>query len=525
MNAQQIQVLLAVDEAVHANLARELPRAPSQFALTRVGRLDEALRRLDTGPFDVVLLDLSLPDRTGLAAYHELHATAPAMPIVVLTGSGDETLALQAVREGAQDYLVKGEFDGKMLSRAIRYALERKRAEEELRQNAEFFRLISDNVTDLIAVIDRAGKRLYNNPSYEKSLGNASNLQGTNSFQEIHPDDQEKIKGLFQETIATGTGQRSEYRMLWSDGTVRHIESQGSVIKDASGQPSKVVVVSRDITERKQHLEALEKALSELHQAHEELKAAQMQLIQSERLEAVSTFAGGIAHEVKNPLQTITLGVDFLKNSFGNAGEDVRMVLTEMDNAARRADAVIRGMVEFSSFNKRDVKDHDLSRIAEQSLCSVESEIKHNGIKLIKDLAPNLPPVRLDLKTVKHVFINLLLSAIQAMAGGGTLTVSTCLKQLSQDQGWSGRTPGQLKAGDTVIMAEVEDDGPGVIESKLADKSERAFATEMIRKGILDLMVLKKVVELYGGMIRIINRKEGGVKVSIMFKAQRKERL
>ena len=103
--------------------------------------------------------------------------------------------------------------------------------------------------------------------------------------------------------------------------------------------------------------------------------------------------------------------------------------------------------------------------------------------------------------------------------------MSTCLKQLSQDQGWSGRTPGQLKAGDTVIMAEVEDDGPGVIESKLADKSERAFATEMIRKGILDLMVLKKVVELYGGMIRIINRKEGGVKVSIMFKAQRKERL
>src|SRR5439155_1265603 len=307
MNAQQIQVLLAVDEAVHANLARELPRAPSQFALTRVGRLDEALRRLDTGPFDVVLLDLSLPDRTGLAAYHELHATAPAMPIVVLTGSGDETLALQAVREGAQDYLVKGEFDGKMLSRAIRYALERKGAEEELRQNAEFFRLISDNVTDLIAVIDRDGKRLYNNPSYEKSLENA---------------------------------------------------------------------------------------LSELHQAHEELKAAQMQLIQSERLEAVSTFAGGIAHEVKNPLQTITLGVDFLKNSFGNAGEDVRMVLTEMDNAARRADAVSRGMVEFSSFNKRDVKDHDLSRIAEQSLCSVESEIKHNGIKLIKDLAPNLPPVR-----------------------------------------------------------------------------------------------------------------------------------
>src|SRR5256886_12993697 len=154
MNAQQIQVLLAGDEPVYANVARELPRAPSHFKLTRVGRLDEALRTLGAGPFDIVLLDLSLPDRQGLAAYHELHAAAPAMPIVVLTASGDETLAFQAVREGAQDYLVKGEFDGKMLSRAIRYAIERKRAEEELRQSAEFFRLISENVTDLIAVID-----------------------------------------------------------------------------------------------------------------------------------------------------------------------------------------------------------------------------------------------------------------------------------------------------------------------------------------------------------------------------------
>jgi len=310
---------------------------------------------------------------------------------------------------------------------------------------------------------------------------------------------------------------------LWSDGTVRHIESQGSVINDAGGRPSKVVVVSRDITERIRQMEALQKTLAELHAAHEELKAAQMQLIQSEKLEAVSTFAGGIAHEVKNPLQTITLGVDFLKNSLGNAGADVQMVLNEMDNAVRRADAVIRGMAEFSSYNKRDVKDHDLSRIVEQSLRSVEGELASHSIKLIKELTPDLPSVRLDLKTLKHVFINLLMSAIQAMSRGGTLTVKTCLKQLNKDEGWSGRTPGQLKAGDTIVAAEVEDDGPGVIESKLADKSERAYATEMIRKGVLDLMVLKKVVELYGGMIRIINRKEGGVKVTLMFKAQRKE--
>jgi signal transduction histidine kinase len=103
---------------------------------------------------------------------------------------------------------------------------------------------------------------------------------------------------------------------------------------------------------------------------------------------------------------------------------------------------------------------------------------------------------------------------------GGTLVVRTYLKQLRQDEGWSGRTPGQLKAGDNVVVVEIDDDGPGVIESKLAEKSDRAYATDMIRKGVMDLLVLKKVVELYGGMIRIVNRPEGGVKVIIMFKAQ-----
>ena len=156
-------------------------------------------------------------------------------------------------------------------------------------------------------------------------------------------------------------------------------------------------------------------------------------------------------------------------------------------------------------------------------MCSLQAELSSRSIRLIKDLAPDLPPVRLDLKTVKHVLMNLLTSALRAMTPGGTLIVRTWLKTLSEDAGWSGRTPGQLKAGETVVVAEMEDDAPGVIESKLADKNERAFPTEMIRKGVLDLMVLKKVVELYGGMIQITNRSEGGVKVTIMFKAQRKE--
>lgn len=134
---------------------------------------------------------------------------------------------------------------------------ERKRAEEKLRQSEEQFRLISENVADMIVVLDLDGKRIYSNPSYEPILGDTNALPGTDSFKEIHPEDRETIKELFKETIALGKGKRAEYRLISKNGGVHFIESQGSVIRDSSGKITMVVVVSRDITERKKTDEEL----------------------------------------------------------------------------------------------------------------------------------------------------------------------------------------------------------------------------------------------------------------------------
>ena len=525
MTQQPIRALLVEDDSSVSDHIRDVLTnvADPRFEITRATGLEAALSRLDAERFDVILLDICLSDQQGLSICRQVPARVPSVPIIVLTDGQAERVALQAVRDGAQDYLVNGEFNAAMLSRVVRHAIERKRAEQALRQSEEFFRLITENVTDLIAVLDKDGKRLYNSPSYQRSIGNAVNLAGTNSFQEIHPEDKERIQRLFQQTLVTGAGQRAEYRMLLSDGSVRHIESQGSIVRDETGQPCKAVVVSRDITERKQQMEALAKALAELNQAHEQLKAAQNQLIESEKLEAVSTFAGGVAHEVKNPLQIITLGIDFLSSCLGQSDPDIATVLNDMAKAAKRADGVIRGLVEFSAYNKRDAADHDLGEIVQQSLHAVEPELAARRIRLLKDLAPNLPPVRLDLKTMKHVFINLLTSAIKSMNPGGTLALKTYLKRLTEDQGWSDRTPGQLKAGDTIVVTEVEDNGTGAVEVRLPNDSRQHFPTEMVRKGLMDLTVLKKVVELYGGMIQLANRLEGGVRVTVMFKVQQVE--
>ncbi len=142
MGDKPIRILLVEDNPDDALLLRrtlnEGPRG--QFDLIHVERLDPALKQLREQAPDVVLLDLFLPDSRGLETFRTLHDQAPGIPVVVLTGLADETVAITAAKEGAQDYLVKGQFNRGLLARAIRYAIERKRAETQLANYAQQLR-------------------------------------------------------------------------------------------------------------------------------------------------------------------------------------------------------------------------------------------------------------------------------------------------------------------------------------------------------------------------------------------------
>jgi DNA-binding NtrC family response regulator len=133
MSTKPLQVLLVEDSAEDALLLRHMFRkeAPGSFLLTHVDRMTDVFSHLAKGGVDLVLLDLGLPDGQGLDTVRRAHAAAPDVPVIVLTGLADEALAAEAMKQGAQDYLIKGQIENRAVPRALRYAIERQRMQSE----------------------------------------------------------------------------------------------------------------------------------------------------------------------------------------------------------------------------------------------------------------------------------------------------------------------------------------------------------------------------------------------------------
>lgn len=148
MKDESIRVLIVEDDSAYVRLTNELLKENSRikFELIHAKRFNDALRRINSEAFDAVLLDLNLPDSSGISTFERLYAESPHMPIIVLTSLEDDELGVITVQKGAQDYLSKGKVDGNLLACSIQYALERKRAEETLKQSREHLRNLSTHL-------------------------------------------------------------------------------------------------------------------------------------------------------------------------------------------------------------------------------------------------------------------------------------------------------------------------------------------------------------------------------------------
>jgi two-component system, cell cycle sensor histidine kinase and response regulator CckA len=409
MNLEGIRVLLVEDNPADVRLFVELLRetGAGHLKFENVDRLSTALERLSNQTFDIVLLDLSLPDAHGLDTLVRAHAHAPTVPIVVLTGLDDQALAVKSVRAGAQDYLVKGRVDGDLLVRSMRYATERARALEALERREEHYRSLIENSLDLITILNLDGTIRYASPSHERVLGyGLEELVGQNALSFTHVEDVERVTATF--ALADGTAS-VQSRFRHKDGSWRVLESFGRNMSHLPGV-SGIVVNSRDITDRTRLEE---------------------QLHHSQRLEAVGRLAGGVAHDFNNLLMIITGYSQILLDTM-HAGDPARGDLEQVVKAAERGTDLTRQLLAFS--RRQMVKPamlnlnalvHDMDRMLRRVL--------GEDIELATILAPGLKTIQADPGQLEQVILNVAVNARDAMPNGGKLTLETANVQVTGD--------------------------------------------------------------------------------------------
>jgi two-component system cell cycle response regulator len=227
-----IEILLVEDNAGDVRLIQEMlsETRTVPFSLAIANSLATALERLHAGGIDVLLLDLGLPDSTGVSTFTAVHAQIPMLPIIVLTGFGDQSIALRVVQQGAQDYLVKGQVNGNLIWRTIRYAMERQRGKQALISSDTRLKAIFDAALDAIITTDEEGRitgwslqaeRIFGWPISEALGRKLAETIVPPRYREAH------LKGLAR-FLATEeselVGQRTELTAIRRDGTEFPVE-------------------------------------------------------------------------------------------------------------------------------------------------------------------------------------------------------------------------------------------------------------------------------------------------------------
>jgi PAS domain S-box-containing protein len=414
-------------------------------------------------------------------------------------------------------------------------------AEQAMAETEQRYKRLLASVTDYVyavSVEDGRAVSTFHGPGCEAVTGYTSDEFERDQqlwYQMIREEDRPAVLEQTERILRGEEPPPLEHRIIHKNGSVRWIRNTTVPRKDAQGRLVAYDGLVYDITERKQaeerltrahaelaaNEEVLKRTLEELKAANEELKRTQLQLIQSARLESVGALAAGVAHEVKNPLQTILMGLDYLGPNFPAGNENVAMVLSDMRDAVTRANTIIRGLLQLSAQTDFELKREDLNALIRRALGLIKAQVIASKVTVARKLDAHLPPVKMDRGKIEQVFINLFINALQAMAPGGVLTITTRAGKFGEDLKVAENAFRQFSRGESVVLAQVQDTGTGISAENLPKVFDPFFTTKPVGVGTgLGLSVVKKIVDFHGGGVDIRNAAEGGAVVTLVLKAE-----
>jgi hypothetical protein len=472
MNAQLIHVLLIEDNLGDVRLLQETLKTVTsiQIQLTQVEQLREALVQLTRNQFDLVLLDLSLPDSQGLEAFSRLHQQMPTLPIIVLTGLDDETMAIRSIQEGAQDYLVKGQVSGDLLIRSMRYAIGRQQSENDLRRMSHAL----ESAVEGIAQLDRQGRYIYVNQAYANMLGyQPDEMIGMVWISTIHPDDLDTVQAAYQRLVTDG---KVELEAL-------------AVRKDGSQFDKQVVMV---------------KVYDPLHAAgHYCFMKDISDRREVERMK--DEFISVVSHELRTPLTSISGALDLLAAGvLQTQPEDAQRMLAIAANNTDRLVRLINDILDVERIKSGKV-------ILMKQVCQVAT-LMTQAVEVVQNLAdqagitlaiePLSVRVWADPDRLIQVFTNLLSNAIKFSPPGSTVSVSAALQELYQGN----TADGECRLPSQEVWLQVQDQVRGIPPEQLESIFERfrqVDASDSRQRGGtgLGLAICKSIVQQHEGRI------------------------
>lgn len=478
-----IRILYIEDETALAYLVkRHLAADGYEVELAATAR--EGLERYDPARHDVVVVDYHLPDAIGLEVLEELVSRGTGVPVVVVTGAGSEEIAVQAMKLGASDYIVKESaphFFG-LLPQVVARAVQQHRLREEKRRVEERMRSILRSMDDLVLVVDREGRFLDVHAPAGGVVGPAWVGRG---FAEVLSADGVHCLSDAIAKVMRGDG-AAQFDCRFGDGPgAAWYDAKVSPLRDAAGAFEGLTVVARDITARRRDEE-------ELRRAKQEAEAASR---------AKSELLAGMSHELRTPLTAIIGYAEILQNEyFGPVNDRQHQQLDIVLRCSHHLLELINDILDIAKIEAGRIDLEygtvDLGALAAHSLVLMRETAARRHIRLD---APALPSgavtLPADERRVKQVLFNLLSNAIKFTPEGGTVTVSV------------------RRVGGAAEVC-VADTGIGLPPGERERIFESFYqvrrpGTAKVSGSGLGLALARQIVELHGGAIRAESDGEG----------------